>query len=205
MVKLICTDCNGVLEHIDHDYSISGYYKGNTEIIDKINNLIFGSRYLLKTWNINEITTEELNKIFSHKFNISETFLNELLIQNIKDFSWNWDLINLFQIYRGQGIKVIMTTNNIDLFTEIAIPYNNFNNYFDKIYNSADLMCLKEDNDFELYKKISMEYGLNKSEILVIDDNNYIIEKLSKYGFGTYLYNKETYNKFEIWFEKNCK
>jgi len=108
MVKLICTDCNGVLEHIDHDYSISGYYKGNTEIIDKI-------------------------------------------------------------------------------------------------YNSADLMCLKEDNDFELYKKISVEYGLNKNEILVIDDNVYIIEKLSEYGFETYLYNKETYNKFEIWFEKNCK
>jgi len=201
MVKLICTDCNGVLEHIDHDYSISGYYKGNTEIIDKINNLIFSSKYLLKSWNVNEITSKELNKIFSHKFNISEIFLNELLIQNIKDFSWNWDLINLFQIYRGQGIKIIMTTNNIDLFTEIAVPYNNFNSYFDKIYNSADLMCLKEDNDFELYKKIAIEYGLNKSEILVIDDNQYIIEKLSEYGFETYLYNKETYNKFEIWFE----
>jgi hypothetical protein len=25
MIKLICSDCNGVLDHLEHDYSKSGY------------------------------------------------------------------------------------------------------------------------------------------------------------------------------------
>jgi len=145
MIKLICCDCNGVLEHIDHDYTKSGIYVDDSEVIGKINNFIFGTKHLLNSWMTGEITYKELNKLLSYKFNINEKYLDDLLVQNMNDFIWNWDLIKLFQKYRNQGIKVFMTTNNNDIFTLVAVPKNNFNKYFDKIYNSADIKYLKEE------------------------------------------------------------
>jgi FMN phosphatase YigB (HAD superfamily) len=109
-----------------------------------------------------EITYKELNKLLSYKFNVNEKYLDDLLVQNMNDFIWNWDLIKLFQKYRNQRIKVFMTTNNNDIFTLVAVPKNNFNKYFDKIYNSADIKYLKEENGLQLFKEISFEYKIEK-------------------------------------------
>jgi FMN phosphatase YigB (HAD superfamily) len=203
MIKLICCDCNGVLEHINHDYSKSGIYVDNSEIIGKINNFIFGTKYLLNSWMTGEITYKELNRLLSYKFNVNENYLDDLLVQNMNDFIWNWDLINLFQKYRNQNIKVLMTTNNNDIFTLVAVPKNDFNKYFDKIYNSAEVKYLKEENNLQLFEKISFEYKINKNEILIIDDNKSIIKMANELGYKTYLYNMETSNDFEKWFEEN--
>ena len=203
MIKLICCDCNGVLEHIDHDYTKSGIYVDDSEVIGKINNFIFGTKHLLNSWMTGEITYKELNKLLSYKFNVNEKYLDDLLVQNMNDFIWNWDLIKLFQKYRNQRIKVFMTTNNNDIFTLVAVPKNNFNKYFDKIYNSADIKYLKEENSLQLFKEISLEYKTEESEMLVIDDNKSIIKKADELGYKTYLYNSETSNGFEKWFENN--
>jgi FMN phosphatase YigB (HAD superfamily) len=203
VIKIICCDCNGVLEHIDHDYTKSGYYVNESEIIKNINNFIFRAKHLFKSWMTGEITYKDINKILSFKFKTDEEYLNKLLIQNMKDFVWNWDLINLFQKYRKENIKILMTTNNVDIFSLIAVPYNNFSDYFDKIYNSADIKYLKEENDLQLFKEISFEYKIDKSEILIIDDNKDIIQKALELGYRTYLYNLETYNNFEKWFDNN--
>jgi FMN phosphatase YigB (HAD superfamily) len=197
MIKLICCDCNGVLEHIDHDYTKSGIYVDDSEVIGKINNFIFGTKHLLNSWMTGEITYKELNKLLSYKFNVNEKYLDDLLVQNMNDFIWNWDLIKLFQKHRNQRIKVFITTNNNDIFTLVAVPKNNFNKYFDKIYNSADIKYLKEENNLQLFKEISLEYKIEESEMLIIDDNKSIIKKADELGYKTYLYNSETSNDFE--------
>jgi FMN phosphatase YigB (HAD superfamily) len=206
MIKLICSDCNGVLDHIDHDYSKSGYYitkENDPKIVDRIEKIIWGSRYLIKSWMINEISYEEINLILSSKTNIGKEYFNKILIQSIKEIEWNWELIDLYQKYRQQGIKVIMTTDNMDIFTEITIPYNNFNKYFDKIYNSSDIKLLKGENNYQLFNSISKEYKLSPNEILIVDDNKIIIEESKRIGYKTYLYNMETYESFEKWFYDN--
>jgi FMN phosphatase YigB (HAD superfamily) len=202
MIKLICSDVNGVLEHIVHDYSESGYYVtkgGNKELENKIKNIVFGLNYLNKSWMVNDVSYEEINHILSKRLNIDNEYLNGILIQSIKEFEWNWDLINIYQKYRQQGIKVIITTNNMDIFTKIAVPYNNFNKYFDNIYNSSDLKLLKEDRNLYFFKKISDEYELNTKEILIVDDNKTLLEEAKILGYKTYLYNIDTYNNFEKW------
>jgi FMN phosphatase YigB (HAD superfamily) len=200
MIKLICSDCNGVLEHVDHDYSKSGYYitkEKNSEITDHIRKIIWDNKYLVKSWMTNEISYEEVSLILSNRLNIGKEYFNEILIQSIKDFEWNWELINLYQKYRQQGIKVIMTTDNMDVFSKIAIPYNNFNKYFDRIINSADIKLLKRENNYQFFGDISKEFKLNPDEILIVDDNKTIIEETKKIGYKTYLYNIETCINFE--------
>jgi FMN phosphatase YigB (HAD superfamily) len=208
MVKIICSDCNGVLEHIAHNYSKSGYYvikNGNNEKSSKITKIIYESKYLINSWMVNEITFEEINKILSIRLGIDEEYLNNLLVKSIKEFEWNWELINIYQKNRQNGIKVIMTTDNMDIFTKIAVPENNFNDYFDKIYNSSDLKCLKAENNLKLFFDICNEYKINPNEMLIIDDNKTFIEKAIELGYRTYLYNMETKNNFEEWFDKNVK
>jgi hypothetical protein len=41
---------------------------------------------------------------------------NKILTESIKEYEWNWDLINLYQVYRQKGIKVFITTDNMDIF-----------------------------------------------------------------------------------------
>ena len=206
MVKLICSDCNGVLDHVDHDYSKFGYYiakESNSEILDNIQKILWDNKYLVKSWMKNEISYEDVNLLISSKTNITKEFYNEILIQSIKNFEWNWELINLYQKYRQQGIKVIMTTDNTDIFSKITIPYYNFNKYFDKIINSADIKLLKGEDNYLFFDNISKEFKLSPNEILIIDDNRDIIEGIKNIGYKTYLYNIETYKNFEKWFNDN--
>ena len=91
----------------------------------------------------------------------------------------------------------------MDIFSKIAIPYNNFDEYFDKIFNSADIKLLKIENNYQFLNDISNEYGLNTNEILIIDDNKKTIKETEKIGYKTFLYNSETCNNFENWFENN--
>ena len=203
-IKIICSDCDGVLANVDHDYSKSGYYvnKDNVKIHDGINKFMFQSKYLVKSWMVNEITYREINKIMADRLNISENKLNDILRQSIEKMEWNWDLINLYQKYRKNGVNVVITTDNMDIFTEIAVPYHKFDTYFDKIYNSADMGILKLENNLQFFKGISKEFNLPPNEILIIDDNKEIIEKANGFGYKTYLYNMDTYNNFEKWFGK---
>jgi FMN phosphatase YigB (HAD superfamily) len=206
MIKLICSDVNGVLEHVDHDYSKSGYYKTKNkdpEFSKIINNVFFEYKYLIKGWMKSEISSEEINKILSKKLNIEEEYLNKILTESIKEYEWNWDLINLYQVYRQKGIKVFITTDNMEIFSKIAVPHCNFNKYFDKIYNSADIKLLKEENNYQIFYNISKEYKLNTYEILIVDDSKKIIEETKKLGYKTYLYNMDTYKNFERWINDN--
>jgi len=206
MIKLICSDCNGVLDHLDNDYSKFGYYitkESNSEILDNIQKILWDNKYLVKSWMKNEISYDDVNLLISSKTNITKEFYNEILIKSIKEFEWNWELINLYQKYRQQGIKVIMTTDNIDLFSTIAIPYNNFSIYFDKIFNSADIKLLKDEDDYRFFNNISKEFKLNPNEILIVDDKKVIIEETKNIGYKSYLYNMETYKNFEKWFNDN--
>jgi len=206
MIKLICSDCNGVLDHLDNDYSKFGYYitkESNSEILGNIQRILWDNKYFVKSWMKNEISYEDVNLIISGKTNIAKEFYNEILIQSMKEFEWNWELINLYQKYRQQGIKVIMTTDNTDIFSKITIPFYNFDKYFDKIFNSADIKLLKDEDDYRFYNDISKEFKLNPGEILIVDDKDIIIEETKKIGYKTYLYNKETYTNFEKWFNDN--
>jgi FMN phosphatase YigB (HAD superfamily) len=212
-IKLICSDCNGVLEHVNQDYSKTGYYVSQKtvpaeqqEMLCLIREYIFSraAKSLLESWMRNEISYKQFNKIAAGKFNQDDEFLNRTLELSVTEFEWNWDLINLYQHYRKRGIGVVMTTDNMDIFSLVAVPFNKFDTMFDKIYNSADIGMLKDDNNLQLFKDITCEYDLSFDEILIIDDGKPFLDKACNLGFKTYLYNAETCKNFEQWMEINA-
>lgn len=117
----------------------------------------------------------------------------------------NWDLIDIYQKYRKKNVKVVITSDNMDVFSEQTVPYNKLNNYFDEIYNSSDLGYLKETNDFELYRNLAKTNSLELDEVLIVDDTEKLINNAKDLGFSTYLYNQDTFGNFEKFCEKNTQ
>lgn len=203
-IKLICSDSNGVLNNVHQDYSRAGcgwwssIINDDPKLYEKINNFVFGeSKYLCNSWMCNEISSRDMNKILSDRFEVDENYLEKMSVESGKGLLLNWDLINIYQKQRKKGLKVVITTDNMDVFSLYTVPFNNLNDYFDDIFNSAELGHLKEYDDFRLYKKIAEDNGLKLSEILIVDDTKKLIDKAEKIGFSTYLYNQDTYMNFE--------
>lgn len=202
-IKLVCSDCNGVLNNVDGDYSKSGWYSNissdNSNLYDEINKFLFRSnkKYLISSWMSGEINYKDINKIIANNFEIDYEYLNEKLVESAKNLELNWDLINIYQKYRKNGLKVYITTDNMDIFSLYTVPANNLNNYFDNIYNSSNLKNLKENNEFKLFKEIANDNNLKSEEIIIVDDSKEVIEKAKENGFNTYLYNQDTYSNFE--------
>jgi FMN phosphatase YigB (HAD superfamily) len=211
-IKLICSDCDGVLANIDHDYSKSGYYVGirkkNQKTYDNIQRFLGNTdcgwdanRFLLKAWMNGEITYKELNRMIAYKFDCDPDYLDKELLKSAEELEMNWTLIELYQKYRKNGIKVVITTDNMDIFSLGTIPANKLDLYFDKIYNSFDLKILKRDNNFGLYKKIAEENELKLEEVLIVDDTVSLIDRGKELGFSVYLFNSSSCNGFEKWLE----
>lgn len=208
-IKLICSDCNGVLNNVDGDYSKSGFYSTianeNEELYRAINEFLFrgGSKHLGRAWMAGEISYTDLNTILSLKFNCEYSYLNSKLEESARLLELNWDLIKIYQRFRKNNIKVVITSDNMDIFSRQTVPHNKLNDYFDEIYNSSDLKHLKEENEFELYRKLANKYGLNTKEVLIVDDGQRLIRKARKLGFSAYLYNQNTCDKFESWMNQH--
>lgn len=199
-IKLICSDCNGVLNNVDGDYSKSGWYStiavDDAELYAKINKFLFSKKYLISSWMSGEIGYRDINKIVASNFDVRYDYLNEKLIESAKKLELNWDLIRTFQNFRKGGGRVVITSDNMDIFTLYTVAANNLNDYFDGIYNSSDIGHLKDFDNFQLYRNLAEENGVSFAEVLVVDDSRRIINGVMELGFAGYLYNLDTCRKF---------
>lgn len=208
---MICSDCDGVLANVaDRKYEESGFYiyvyKANSALYDKINDFVFSDkkngRRLLDAWMVGAITHKQINRILAENFGCDPDYLDESLLRGCREMKFDWNLIGLFQKYREMGLKVFITTDNIDAFSDVTVPTQKLKKYFDKIYNSFSAGMLKIDNNCQLFRNIAEENLLTPAETLILDDNEKIIGAAEKLGFKTYLYNYRTYLDFEKWFLK---
>ena len=151
-IKLICSDCNGVLNNVDGDYSKTGWYstilQDNYELYNKISKFLFrsGKNYFINSWMSGEINYKDINSILAINFDTSIDYLNKKLIDSAAKLELNWKLVKTYQYFREKGLKIFITTNNMDIFSLYTVPAQNLNNYFDKIYNSFDINLIDESN-----------------------------------------------------------
>jgi FMN phosphatase YigB (HAD superfamily) len=211
-IKVICSDCDGVISNLlDREYKESGFYvevrKKDPDLYNKINDLTFGNKNkcLARAWMSGVLTYKQINRILAENLGCDYEYLNSCIEKGTKELKLDWDLINLYQKYRGQGIKVFMTTDNIDIFSEACVTTNNLEKYFDGIYNSFYEKRLKIDNDLQTFRDIANNNSLKFEQVLVIDDTKNIIEQARKAGFSVFLYNWDTYGYFRDWFEEHRK
>lgn len=87
---------------------------------------------------------------------------------------------------RNKGIKVVLATDNWDVFCEYTIPALGLEKHFDAIISSNEVSCLKRDVDgvgrlmfFEEYIK---DHGFTYGESVLIDDAQINYEACQKCG-----------------------
>jgi FMN phosphatase YigB (HAD superfamily) len=209
MIRLILSDFDGVLSNVDRDFTKSGYYttirQENPKLAKNIEDFLFKSdNHITKDWMRGKISYRDLNSLMAYKFDSNFDYLNQELVKSVKKMKLNSELMDFYHILRQKyQIKVSIMSDNMDIFSEISIPYFKLDEKFDKVYNSSDLKQMKKDNNWDLPKNIAKEFGLKYEEILVVDDWEELTDELKKFGFHTFLYNDTTRNNFENWFSNN--
>lgn len=103
--------------------------------------------------------------------------LMELASENLKE-----TILEL----RKKGVKVVISTNNMDCFSRWTVPAMNLKSQFDDILNSFDRKGMKHDNDESgetiFFRGFFQKNNLNPSKCLFIDDGLDKQDRISNLG-----------------------
>lgn len=194
--QAILFDFDGVLCK-DHFYTnlISQY----PEVYDYIQDTIFwGSNDLCHRWMKNELTMQDINKYISENTDINYEILVDYFEQSIKEMKIDLRLINLAKIFKKQGKKIAIVTNNMDVFSQITVPHNGFDILFDVVINSADYALLKQEQDGKLFDIALKQIWIpDFGSCLLIDDSAKVRTVFESRGGDTFAYSN--FEDFEKW------
>ncbi len=154
------------------------------------------------------ITTETTGDFFKHEF-----ILAELGKADLKEFlpkylaKWGWQkslnefleywfksenfvearLVESIKTLRKAGIKCHLATNQEKYRCEYMKKQMGLDeNLFDRVFSSCDIGYMKPSQEF--WSEISSRLGLDKSEVLVWDDKQKMIDGAKDFGFNAELY-----------------
>lgn len=126
---------------------------------------------------VEEIADEKFSKDF---------ILEQIIIGCEAMFFDKEEFINLIKQIKAKGIKVVIATDNTDLFNICVIPRLNLKEIFDDIINSCDIGYLKCDLDNKgqqiFYKEYLKKHNLKYENCVMIDDTLKVIETCQNSG-----------------------
>ena len=207
-IDLIISDFDGVIYNFDKNNLQDGLYitikEKNPALHLKITSFLFREKkYIFNAWMRGFVNSRDLHILMANKFDTTVEFLDGELWESAKGFRLNWDYLNVLQMYRKLGYKVIIMTDNITPFRDILVPHFKLNDYFDGIYSSADSHICKLDEGNRWVKEIIEEYNCKAKNVLFIDDGEKLINELNAMNMNTFLYNEVSRGSFGKWMEKN--
>ncbi len=202
--KLILCDFDGVISRFHASSKQEGFYSDllpkHPTLHKNITDLLFGpSKYLRESWMCGQINYTDVNALMAHKFGVERSYLDAELLKSLRQFTLNQNLITLLQKFRSSGTTVAIMSDNMDVFTQYAVPHFSLLTFFDAVYSSSDLKQMKKHNNWELPKKIAKKYNCEYADVLVIDDWEELTIALAGLGFQTFFYNEATRTSFETY------
>ena len=93
------------------------------------------------------------------------------------------EVLNIIGNLRRQGLKVVMATDNWDVFTDYTVPSLHLYQHFDDIISSNEIGYIKRDapaNDMLFFKAYMEKHHLKKDEVVLIDDADVNVETCRK-------------------------
>lgn len=111
---------------------------------------------------------------------------------------------------RRSGIKVVLATDNWDVFCDYTIPSLHLNQHFDKILSSNELGYLKRDiynQHIPFFENFMQNQQLSKDEVVLIDDAAVNIEACQSHKIPAIKTTNcaETLSILENIWEQKCK
>jgi FMN phosphatase YigB (HAD superfamily) len=151
--------------------------------------LFYDNNHLLEPWMRGQITYREIiKKISSANVDLTES----LIFQAFRDSCSNMKLddnksLHLISKIRESGRKVVIATDNMDVFRLFTIPSLSLDSLFDDILSSHELGYLKQDTEngklffFDNYLR---ENQFRTSEAILLDDCTSTIDLCRSYGLN---------------------
>jgi len=177
------------------------------EIYKKIMQRLFApeSYDFIAKWMRGELSYEEVHAIISDEVGASVEFLNESLITSVKQIELNSELFEFSQKIRSSGVLVAVLTDNMDIFSEVYVPYMGLDKKFDHIFSSSVQKKLKLDNNGEFIFDAISYMKVDVENTLFIDDFIDNGTPIKNAGGLFYHYDKyvDGHRDFLSWFENS--
>jgi FMN phosphatase YigB (HAD superfamily) len=117
----------------------------------------------------NEITIDTLDDT-----GIEQNIIFNELIKSYKQMKYvSEEIPELINKIRAKGIKVIIATDNMDMFERFAVPAMKLNELFDGVLVSCNLKFMKGDiknNSIPFFDEYLNKHNLDYKDVVLLDD-----------------------------------
>lgn len=159
---------------------------GRKSLYNNINKFLYveADKELLRDWMRGRISYDLILDRVSEDIGESKDFLKEELIKSCETLDVCSKSLDLIQKIREGGTKVVLASDNMDIFRKYTVPALKLEQYFDDLLLSNELGCLKSDlyadaDNVEIKKEKSSPFfgdyvnknGFGYSQTVLIDDS----------------------------------
>ncbi len=156
-----------------HFFVSNNIEKSITNILQKA--LFEDHSSLLEPWMRGELNYKDI----VDKISSSSTLSIDIVLKAFKDSCSAMELdsplfIELIQLVRAKGIKVVIATDNMDVFTKFTVPSLKLNRYFDHIISSHQVGYVKDDivyGKIMFFEEYLIKNSFKYSEAMIFDDS----------------------------------
>lgn len=185
-IKAIFLDWNGT---ISKDYFWKSLKTKNNELFEKINKILFvDNSYIINEWMLGNVKINDILNLLSKETKASQEYLMEELVFGLKQMDFViHDLKDIIKKIQKNDIKVVLSSDNMDIFSYV-IDNLNLKNIFDDILLSNILKHLKNDVDSNNHALFFHDYiiknNLKYDECVLIDDSKSLVDMCKKVGMN---------------------
>lgn len=182
VTKAVLLDFDGVLSHGRfYEPGLSSEHPDATAWLQA--HFFVSGNETVKRWMRGGLSFREVHARLEKETGVSAKELDDLLIESLRTFKFNQELIEMVDLLRASGVKTAIVTDNMDVFTRYVVPFHHLGQHFDAIVNSSDYGCLKEDDGGRLFQIAVARCGISDiRQTLLVDDTLRKIEMFRGLG-----------------------
>jgi FMN phosphatase YigB (HAD superfamily) len=168
------------------------------QVINWINQHVFGGEKYADRWMRGEYTYRQINKIIADATGIPYPLLNERMLASIHLMKVNPVVLQFAEDLKKKSIKTAIVTGNMDVFDEITVPEKKLDKIFPVIVNSWDFKLMKQDENGILFDIALQRLGLYSYKgVTLVDDSLAYCDMFKEKGGDYYHYTDQ--EAFEKW------
>jgi FMN phosphatase YigB (HAD superfamily) len=173
-MRVIFVDWNKTLSNSCF-WDVDGFFE--PEKLDHLNTWLFkGNSSLVADWMRGKASSQDILTKLSHVLDIPVNTLTESLITSCYQMTYiSNTILPLIQKVRNSGIKVVLATDNMDVFSKHTVPHMKLENIFDDLLISSDIGAIKTDEtcngNLSFFSPYLKKNGFSLKEAILIDDN----------------------------------
>lgn len=139
----------------------------------------------MEAWKRGELAYQELHNEFASLTGLTKSVFDDAILVLAKQFDIDQDFITHLDRIKQAGIEQVIVTDNYDIWDEFFLPEysQHATKYFSMIQNSHKFRISKPQASSHLIEELTQQRLLSPAQVLFIDDNREVGDKLRKKGY----------------------